>query len=256
MGPAAVPVRPIKTSPVNRFLRPNRPRNDPAQYDDLTAEWWPPYGRFAALHWLAKVRAAAIPDPPWPGAPLLDVACGAGLLAPHLTGRLALWRHTGVDLSHLSLGQARDHGVAALAADALHLPFADGSLHCVVAGEVLEHLEDLEGACAELARVLAPGGVLVMDTLARTLFARVALIRIAERLPGGPPHGLHRPDLLVDPGRLGRLLARHGVRLTVLRGLRPSVIDYVRWLLHRAPMVRMLPIRSTAGVYQAIGVKE
>ena len=233
-----------------------RVRNDPAQYDDLTDEWWPPYGAFAALHWLAKVRAASIPDPPHDGAPLLDVACGAGLLAPHLTGKLSGWRHTGIDLSLLSLSQARQHGVASVAGSAYGLPFADRSFSCVVAGEVLEHLEDLEGACAELARVLAPGGVLVMDTLNDTLFARIALIHIAERFPGGPPPGIHRPDLLVDPGRLRRILAGHGVRITHVRGLRPSVTDYVGWLLHRTPMVRMLPIRSTAGVYQALGVKE
>jgi 2-polyprenyl-6-hydroxyphenyl methylase / 3-demethylubiquinone-9 3-methyltransferase len=233
-----------------------RARNDPAQYDDLTEEWWPPYGKFAALHWLAAVRAAAIPPPPVAGTPLLDVACGAGLLAPHLTGPLAGWHHVGLDLSLLSLNQARDHGVTPLAADALQLPFADGMLHCVVAGEVLEHLPDLDGACAELARVLAPGGVLVMDTLASTWFARIALIRIAEHLPGGPPLGIHRPDLLVDPARLRRLLASHGVALTDVHGLRPSVTDYIGWLMHRTPIVRMLPIRSTAGVYQAIGVKE
>jgi 2-polyprenyl-6-hydroxyphenyl methylase/3-demethylubiquinone-9 3-methyltransferase len=242
--------------PVGLTAVPIRPRNDPAQYDDLTDEWWPPYGRFAALHWLARVRAAKIPVPPFSGAPLLDVACGAGLLAPHLTGPLRGWRHMGVDLSQLSLRQARDHAVTPVVADALHLPYADDSLHCVVAGEVLEHLDDLEGACAELARVLAPGGTLVVDTIASTLFARIALVQIAEHVPGGPPNGIHRPDLFVDPGRLRRLLAAGGVRITELQGLRPSVIDYVGWVFRWTPMVRMLPIRSTAGVYQAIGVKE
>ncbi len=237
-------------------VHPLRLRNDPAQYDDLTDEWWPPYGKFAALHWLARVRAGQIPPPPYPGAPLLDVACGAGLLAPHLTDRRLGWRHIGVDLSRLSLRQARAHGVAPVNADALRLPFADGAFGCVVAGEVLEHLTDLDGACAELARVLAPGGVLVMDTLADTRIARVALIRIAERLPGGPPPGIHHPALLVDPDRLTRLLRAGGVQITVLRGLRPSLIGYVRWLLRRRPMVAMVPIRSLSGVYQAVGSKD
>ena len=253
VGPAAAAIRPAR---LTRLSRLTRPRNDVAQYDDLTDEWWPPYGKFAALHWLAKVRAGQIPSPPYPGAPLLDVACGAGLLAPHLTGRLRGWRHLGADLSHLSLRQAREHGVRPLAANALRLPFADGSLHCVVAGEVLEHLDDLDGACAELARVLAPGGVLVMDTIASTLFARIALVYIAERMPGGPPHGIHRPDLFVSPERLRQLLAAQGVQVRRVTGLRPSIRDYLGWLVRRTPMVRMLPVRSTAGVYQAIGVKE
>jgi 2-polyprenyl-6-hydroxyphenyl methylase/3-demethylubiquinone-9 3-methyltransferase len=236
---------------------PARARNDPAQYDDLTAQWWLPYGQFAALHWLAAARAALIPPPPYPGAPLLDVACGAGLLAPHVRARRTEgWRHVGIDLSALSLRQARDHGVAPARASAFQLPFADSSLHCVVAGEILEHLPDLPAACAELARVLAPGGVLVIDTLNDTLFCRIALIRVAERLPGGPPHRIHDPALLVAPERLRELLAAHGVRLGPVTGLRPSVRDLIGWLLRRRPEVRMLPTGLTAGVYQVLGTKD
>lgn len=231
-----------------------RVRNDPAQYDDLTDEWWLPYGKFAALHWMAVARAELVPPPPYPGAVLLDVACGAGLLAPHLSG--TGWRHAGIDLSELSLRQARDHGVAAARADAVRLPFADDSLHCVVAGEVLEHLPDLPAATAELARVLAPGGVLVIDTLNNTRFCRIALVRVAERLPGGPPRGIHDPALLVDPRRLSELLASHGVALGPPLGLRPSARDLVGWLLRRRERVRMLRTGSPAGVYQAIGTKK
>jgi 2-polyprenyl-6-hydroxyphenyl methylase/3-demethylubiquinone-9 3-methyltransferase len=236
--------------------QPVRERNDPAQYDDLTEEWWRPSGRFAALHWLARSRAELIPDPPYPGALILDVGCGAGLLAPHLTGRLSGWRHVGLDLSELSLRQARDHRVAVLRADAVRLPFADAGLACVVAGEILEHLPDLAGACAEFGRVLAPGGTLVIDTLNDTLFSRIGLIRIAEHFPGGAPPGIHDPALLVDPERLRLLLAGHGIRLGPLTGLRPSVRDYLAWLLRRVDEVRMLPTRSVAGVYQATGVKD
>jgi 2-polyprenyl-6-hydroxyphenyl methylase/3-demethylubiquinone-9 3-methyltransferase len=232
-----------------------RPRNDVAQYDDLTDEWWDPFGEFAALHWLAATRAQLIPPPPYEDAPLLDVACGAGLLAPHLVGRLAGWRHVGLDLSSLSLRQARPHGVVPVQADAQRLPFADESLHCVVAGEVLEHLPDLGAACAEIARVLAPGGVVVIDTIADSRFARFALVRIAERIPGGPPRRIHDPRLFVDPLRLRDLLARHGVTLSRPTGLRPSIRDYAAWLRHRTDRVRMVPVRSTAGVYQAIGTK-
>ncbi len=250
---------------------PRRPRNDPGQYEDLADEWWLPDGRFAALHWLAQARARLIPEPPRDGTPLLDVACGGGLLATHLTGSLAGWRHVGLDLSPSALASARRHGVVGVCGDALRLPFADASLRCVVAGEVLEHLTDLPTACAELARVLAPGGTLVVDTLADTLFCRITMVRLVERLPGGPPVGIHDPALFVHPRRLRDLLAGHGVGLTLVRGLRPSIREYVRWLAHRrrsgqaragtvgtpagAGTVTMVPTRSTAALYQAVGVK-
>lgn len=232
-----------------------RTRNDPAQYDELTDEWWLPHGKFAALHWLAQARAGLIPDPPRPEAPLLDVACGAGLLQPHLTGRLTGWAHIGVDLSLLSLRQARTHGVRTVAADAVRLPFADGAFDCVVAGEVLEHLNDLPSAVAEICRVLAPGGTLVIDTLNDTLLCRIAMVRIAERLPGGPPAGVHDPALLVSPDVLRHLLAENGVRMAEPTGLRPAIGQYLAWLTRRRRDVTMLPTRSVAMVYQAIAVK-
>ena len=232
--------------------RVRRPVNDPRQYDDLADQWWQLRGPFAGLHWLAGVRAALIPAPSRPGAPLLDVACGAGLLAPRLPDG---WRHVGLDLSRLSLVQARAHGVAPVQGDALRLPFADAAFDCVVAGEALEHFVDLEAACGELARVLAPGGTLVLDTMADTLFARLVLIRIAGHVPGGPPPGFHSPDLLVDARRLRLALAAGGVRLTGIQGLRPSVPGYLSWLLRRRDTVRLVPTRRAGGLYQALGRK-
>jgi 2-polyprenyl-6-hydroxyphenyl methylase/3-demethylubiquinone-9 3-methyltransferase len=175
---------------------------------------------------------------------------------PEQIEELAGWRHAGIDLSAPSLRQARAHGVAAARANAVRLPFADASLHCVVAGEILEHVPDLPAVCAELARVLAPGGVLVIDTMNSTWFCRFFLIRIAERVPGGPPPGIHDPALLVDPERLRALLAPHGVRLGALAGLRPAVLDMLSWLLRRRERVRMIRFGSTAGVYQAIATKD
>lgn len=207
------------------------------------------------MRWLAEARGRLIPDPPQPGAELLDLACGAGLLSLALTGRLAGWRHVGVDLSSPALRQAAGHGVAAVRADVRRLPFRDGQFRCIVAGELFEHLADLDATCSAIARVLAPGGTLVIDTLADTLFCRVALMGIAERLPGGPPPRIHDPRLLVAPDRLAQTLGRCGIEMTVVGGLRPSLVDYARWLARRVDSVRMLPTGSTAGVYQAIGTR-
>lgn len=233
-----------------RAHRPSvRSRNDPAQYDDLAHEWASPRGAFAALHWLARARAELVP-PPRGGAVLIDVGCGAGLLAPWVQG----YRHVGVDITTSALQQAKARGVEPLRADAAALPLRDGCAGVVVAGEILEHVTDLPAVVAELCRVLRPGGVLVVDTLADSAFARFALVTVGERLPGGPPRHIHDPALFVSPARLTALCADHGVHLLV-RGLRPDPIGYVRWLVGRAPDVRMVPVRSTAGVYQGRGVK-
>ena len=230
---------------------PVRPLNDPGQYDDLAELWWQPRGRFAMLAWIAEARARLVPPPVRDGALLLDLACGGGLLAPHVHG----YRHVGLDLSATALPQARAHGVVPVRGDVLHLPFADRVADVVVAGEVLEHVTEPLGLVAEACRVLRPGGTLVLDTIAATRWGRFSAVTVGERIPAGPPKRLHDPALFVDRCALVAAAARCGVHLT-LSGLRPSALDYLAWLAGRKPSVRMLATRSTAGLFQAHGVKE
>jgi 2-polyprenyl-6-hydroxyphenyl methylase/3-demethylubiquinone-9 3-methyltransferase len=225
------------------------PRNDVRQYDQLAAQWWQPDGQFAMLHWLAKARAALIP-PARPGAVLVDIGCGGGLLAPHVTG----YRHIGVDLVASALSQAATHGVTPVRADVSRLPLADGCADVVCAGEILEHVTDLSTVVAEACRLLRPGGTLVLDTLADTALARFMAVTVAERVPD-VPRGLHDPALFVNRRRLVSLCARHGVALR-LRGIRPAALPLVRWLFsgHRGE-VPIVPSRSTAILFQGVGSK-
>jgi 2-polyprenyl-6-hydroxyphenyl methylase/3-demethylubiquinone-9 3-methyltransferase len=231
---------------------PARPRNDPQQYDDLADQWWQPRGGFAMLHWIAEARARLVPASTREGSLLLDLACGAGLLAPHVEGKGH--RLVGLDLSVPALTQARDHGVTPLRGDVMRLPFADEAADVVVAGEVLEHVPDLAQTVAEACRVLRPGGTLVIDTIAATWFGRFSSITVGERIPAGPPKNLHDHRLYVDRERLVGLAASHGVRLQ-LSGLRPRAVDYIQWLVGRRSSVRMVSGGPTAGLFQAWGVK-
>ena len=193
-----------------------RPRNDPGQYDDLAAEWWRPRGAFEPLHWLAKARAALVPSGT---GVLLDVACGGGLLAPHVK----TYRHVGVDIGESATRIAKTHGIETVRGDVLRLPVGNETVDVVVAGEVFEHVRDLDGMVAEIARVMKPGGTLVCDTLADTALCKFLMVTLAERLPVVPA-GIHDPDLFVGPHRLQRICRDHGIALKV-RGLRPSIPD-------------------------------
>ena len=236
----------------DRATTPVRPRNAVAQYDDLHDEWWKPRGAFAMLHWIAAARAALVPRATRRDSLLVDIGCGAGVLAPHIAhlGH----RHLGFDVVACSARQARQRGVEVVLADARGLPLADGCADVVVAGEVLEHVPDLSLVVTEAIRVLRPGGTLVIDTIASTWWGRFTSITVGERMPAGPPERLHDPDLFVDRSELVAACARHGVTLT-LNGLRPSATDYVGWLLSRRTEVRMLPTAVTAGLFQAHGTK-
>ncbi|MFX4292763.1 methyltransferase domain-containing protein [Streptomyces bohaiensis] len=228
---------------------PIRP-NDPALYERLADEWWSPRGSFAMLHWLAAARAELVPPAAREGAVLVDLGCGGGLMAPHLRGKG--YHHIGVDRSPTAVRQAADHGVLAVRGDVTAVPLRDGCADVVAAGEILEHVEDLPRAVAESCRLLRPGGLLVLDTLADTALCRALAIGVAERVPGMAPRGVHDPELLVDRSELARECARHGVRLQV-RGVRPSLRGLAAWLARRSETVPMVPISSTAVLFQGRG---
>ena len=228
-------------------------RNDPAQYDGLAAEWWRPRGMFAMLHWLAAARAALVPRAARPGAVLVDLGCGGGLMAPHVA-RLG-YRHIGVDLTDSALRLAATHGITAIRADVRHVPLADACADVVTAGEILEHVPDMAAAVAQACRLLRPGGLLVVDTLADTTLSRLVAVTLGERVPGGPPPGIHDPALFVNRKELVAECARHGVALA-LRGIRPSMVGTARWLAGRSESVRMVPVSTTAVLFQGIGRKE
>jgi len=227
-------------------------RNDPGQYDALAGEWWEPSGELAALHWFAASRAEHIPPAPSPEAVLVDLACGGGLMAPHVA-RLG-YRHVGVDIGERGLRLGREHGVTPVLGSVLQVPLADGCADVVVAGEILEHVEDDVGVLAECARLLRPGGTLVIDALAAGRLSVLINVHLLERLPGGPPPGLHDPALFVDRKRLLDAADRLGLDLRLV-GLRPSMREAIAWKLGRRDTVRMKPIRSTAVIFAGYGRK-
>ncbi len=232
--------------------RNDLPRNDPAQYDQLADVWWQPTGGFAMLHWLAASRAEHVPAAPRPDAVLVDLACGGGLMAPHVQ-RLG-YRHVGVDIGAAGLRTARAHGVHAVRGSVLEVPLADGCADVVVCGEVLEHVEDDVAVLAECARLLAPGGVLVIDAIADSPLAGPVAVGIGERIPGGPPPGIHDPALFVDRARLLAAADRLGLDLRLV-GLRPSVRGLIAWKRGRSDVVAMRPMRWSGILFAGYGRK-
>jgi len=229
------------------------PRNDVRQYELLADEWWRPDGALAGLKWVAAARASLVPPAERPDAVLVDLACGAGLLAPYVS-HLG-YRLLGIDLVRASLAQAREHGISTVQGDVNAVPLADGCADVVSAGEILEHVPDPSTVVAEACRLLRPGGLLVLDTINATALARLITVTIGERIPGGTPQGIHDPALFVAPRVLVNECARHGVNLNV-RGIRPVMAQMLRWLVTRRGDVRMVPTRSTAVLYQGWGRKD
>ena len=89
---------------------------------------------------------------------VLDVGCGEGQIARALAATGC--RVTGVDPTarHIEVARERAGGPEYLLGSATELPATDASCDAVVACLVFEHIDDVDGAIAEVARVLRPGG--------------------------------------------------------------------------------------------------
>lgn len=113
---------------------------------------------------LEESAVAGLLDGIAPGA-ALDAGCGTGRHAR----RLVALGHSvsGVDLTPEMLEHARTNVPEAsfAVADLRELPFAEASFQLVVCGLALAHLPSLDQAVGELARVLTPGGRLIISVL-------------------------------------------------------------------------------------------
>lgn len=166
-----------------------------------------------------------------PGAAALDAGCGAGLMTVELAR--AGFSVTATDSSPAmvqsaaALVQRQDLGdrVSVQRADARQLPFTDGRFDLVVALGLLPWLPDPQTAVTELARVLIPGGwmILTADNLGRLnrlVDPRenplLAPLRPVKRALSGRPEGR---DNRVDshrhaPRQVDEMLAAAGIRAT------------------------------------------
>lgn len=171
---------------------------------------------------------------------ILDVGCGGGLLAEEFA-RLGL-RVTGIDPAPESVETARTHAVAAGLDIAYRtgcgecLPFEDASFDAVACCDVLEHVDDPAVVVAEMARVLRPGGLLLYDTINRTLRSWFAVIKLMQDWPSttvsaaGSPVQVHVWEKFLKPAEVAAMLGRHGLAAREQRGIATSRNPLACWL--------------------------
>lgn len=91
---------------------------------------------------------------------ILDAGCGSGRNMVELARRGEV---KGVELAQTSAALARARGAGeVIEGSVMEMPFAESSFDLAVCLDVIEHLPDDRGAFAELRRVVAPGGALLV----------------------------------------------------------------------------------------------
>ncbi|MDP3746172.1 MAG: bifunctional 2-polyprenyl-6-hydroxyphenol methylase/3-demethylubiquinol 3-O-methyltransferase UbiG [Phenylobacterium sp.] len=190
------------------------------RFSRIAAEWWDPRGKFAPLHKFNPVRLSFIREQalvrfgrdasarkPFEGLRLLDIGCGGGLLSEPMT-RLG-FAVTGVDASQRNIGTASAHAAeqglsidyrASTAEDLLAA--GEPAFDVILNMEVIEHVADPRAYLRDCAALLAPGGLMIVATLNRTLKA-FALAKVgAEYVLRWVPAGTHDWNKFLKPAEL------------------------------------------------------
>jgi 2-polyprenyl-6-hydroxyphenyl methylase/3-demethylubiquinone-9 3-methyltransferase len=148
----------------------------------------------------------------------LDVGCGGGVLAAEFAAMG--FTVTGLDPSDQSLEAAR----AQAAQSGLNidyrfgygdkLPFENESFEVVYCCDVLEHIQNWDAVIGEVARVLKRSGVFLYDTINRTMFSKITMIKMAQewKFTRLAPPNLHVWEMFITPDELKASLARHGLQ--------------------------------------------
>lgn len=162
------------------------------------------------------------------GKTVLDVGCGGGFLAEEFAKDG--FRVTGVDPSAKSIEAARKHA-AANGLDIRYevgrgedMPFPDGSFDLIACCDVLEHVDDLQKVVREVSRLLKPGGMFFYDTVNRTWFSKLALIKIWQDWPLTRccRENTHVWEKFIKPAELIAIMQACGLVPREMKGIAPK----------------------------------
>jgi 2-polyprenyl-6-hydroxyphenyl methylase/3-demethylubiquinone-9 3-methyltransferase len=202
--------------------------SDPAEiakFAALAQSWWDPNGPAKPLHDLNPLRLQYIEkNCPLPGKRVLDVGCGGGILTESMAraGAQAL----GIDLARPVLDVAELHALEAQIAVEYRTVAAEtlaaerGAMYDVVTCmEMLEHVPDPAATLAALARLVKPGGDVIVSTLNRGPYAFAVAIVGAEYIARVLPRGTHDYLKFIRPSELARWGRAVGLDLKDLTGI-------------------------------------
>jgi SAM-dependent methyltransferase len=147
-------------------------------------------------------------------------------VAPGLRPRLPIEDTQFIDISAPALAKLRARGGSCALGSITALPYGDSIFHVICAFDVIEHVDDDEGALAELGRVASPGATLITS------------------MPLDPAQWTGFDDFVghrrrYEAGDLKAKLARHGfsVERSAVFGMKPRsspLVDLGMWfLIHR-----------------------
>ncbi len=207
------------------------------KFSAIAAEWWDPFGKFKPLHKFNPIRLGHIRNEicehlsldrhgkkPFRGLRLIDIGCGGGLVSEPMA-RLGA-QVIGIDAAEKNVKTALAHAAEqdleidyrATTVEAL-CEAGEGPFDVVLNLEVVEHVADVELFLSKSARLLRPGGIMIVATINRTMKALLTAKIGAEYVLRWLPAGTHDPRKFVRPTEIRDALENAGLQVRVPVGI-------------------------------------
>lgn len=197
------------------------------KFSKMADQWWSPTGELRTLHQINPIRLKYIKDKTEAhfgksiaNLKILDIGCGGGLVSVPLT-RIG-GNVTGLDASEENIKVAKIYALE----QNLNINYICGSAEkhegqydVVLALEIIEHTADPKFFVQSAAKLVKPGGMMILSTINRTKKAYLMTIAGAEYLLKWIPVGTHEFAKFVKPSEMAVFLRSSNMALRELKGL-------------------------------------
>jgi len=218
-----------------------------AKFEALASRWWDKSSEFKPLHDINPLRVNYIDErATLAGKKVLDVGCGGGILSEAMAHRGAQVK--GIDMGEAPLGVAQLHSLESnldieyqqITAEELSA-LEPESYDIVTCLEMLEHVPSPQSVINACARLLKPGGDLMLSTINRHPKAYLFAIVGAEHILKMLPKGTHEFKKFIKPSELAAYVRKAGLDSHDLTGMtyNPIIKEYklgrdvdVNYLMH------------------------
>ncbi len=209
------------------------------KFDKISNEWWDPNGKFKILHRINPVRMSyinakisqhfALENDDFGNLDILDLGCGGGLVSVPLCKLGA--NVSGIDASPNNIDVANNYALEQnLKITYIHTTIerlcedSVKKFDTILCLELIEHVDNVPEFVGNIAKLLKPGGMIILSTLSRTIKSYILSIMVAEYVLGWIPKNTHDYKKFIKPSEIHKLFSKHNISLKELKGLSFNII--------------------------------